>query len=273
MTIRGALAVTSVECSKLTAQVKTRVVLVICAIAPFAFAAALRMQSALPEDTLFGRSVKESGFALPLVVLGFASLWVFPALTSVVGGDVFASEDRYGTWKTVLTRSRSRSDVFLGKAAAAFGFSCLALAVLAITSIAAGVLVIGRGPLISLSGSVLTPPLALTRVALAWASVLPPVLGLTALALLLSVTTKSSAAGIGLPVIMAMAMQLVALMDGPEVAHRLLITSAFSAWHGLLTEPPYYGPIVHGTIVSAGYFAVCVFAGYCALQRRDIAGA
>src|SRR5262245_42589667 len=122
MTVRGVLAVALVECGKLTAQIKARVVLAVCAIAPFAFAAALRVQSALPEDTLFGRSVKESGFALSLVVLGFAALWVFPVLTSVVGGDIFASEDRYGTWKTVLTRSRSRSEVFLGKVTAAFGF-------------------------------------------------------------------------------------------------------------------------------------------------------
>ena len=70
-----------------------------------------------------------------------------------------------------------------------------------------------------------------------------------------------------------MAMQLVALMDGPEIAHRLLITSAFGAWRGLLAEPPYYRPIVHGTIVSGVYFAVCLLAGYRVLQRRDIAGA
>src|SRR5262245_45704752 len=113
------MAVTSVECVKLTAQIKTRLVLVACVIAPFAFAEALQVQSALPEDTLFGRSVKESGFALPLVVLGFAALWILPALTSIVGGDAFASEDRYGTWKTVLTRSRTRSEVFLGKVIAA----------------------------------------------------------------------------------------------------------------------------------------------------------
>jgi ABC-2 type transport system permease protein len=273
MTIRGCLAVAYIECVKLTAQIKARVVLLTCIVAPFAFGAALRVQSALPEDTLFGRSVKESGYAVPLVVLGFAALWVFPALTSVVGGDVFASEDRYGTWKTVLTRSRSRSEVFLGKVTAALGFSLFALAVLAASSVAAGVLVIGSKPLIGLSGSLFTPTSALTRVALAWASVLPPVLALTAVALLLSVATKSSAAGIGLPVVLAMTMQLFALMDGPELAHRLLITSAFGAWHGLLAEPPYYGPVVHGTIVSGVYFAVCLVAAYRLLQRRDIAGA
>ena len=69
MSVRGVLAVAGVECSKLGAQPKARVVLAACVAGPFAFVAAMRVQSSVPEDTLFGRSVKESGFAAPLVVL------------------------------------------------------------------------------------------------------------------------------------------------------------------------------------------------------------
>src|SRR5262249_45490872 len=108
VSLQGAATVAGVECAKLSRQIKVQAALAACAAGPFAFAAAVRVQSSMPEDTLFGRAVKESGFALPLVVLGFAALWVFPVLTSVVGGDVFSAEDRFGTWKTVLTRSRSR---------------------------------------------------------------------------------------------------------------------------------------------------------------------
>ena len=272
MSLRGVAAVVGVECAKLAAQVKSRVVLAVCLAGPFVFAVAMRVQSSMPEDTLFGRAVKESGFALALVVLGFGALWAFPVLTSVVGGDVFAAEDRYGTWKTLLTRSRSRSELFAGKVATALGFSSLSLACLAGSSVVAGVLLIGPGPLIDLSGSLLTPSRALWRVALAWTSVLPPILGLTAVAVLLSVVTRSSAAGIGLPVVAALTMQLCALIDGPEVFRRLLITSAFGAWHGLLAEPAYYGPLVDGMIVSGAYFVVALSIAYRALQRRDIAG-
>ena len=270
MSVPGVLAVAGVECSKLMAQLKTRVVLAACVIGPFALAVAVRVQDSLPEDTLFGRSVKESGFAVPLVVLGFAALWVFPALTSVVGGDLFSGEDRYGTWTTLLTRSRSRGEVFAGKVLTALAFSSLAVALLAAGSVAAGVLVVGRQPLINLSGLLLPSGEALTRVGLAWASVLPAVFSFTALAVLLSVATRSSAAGIGLPVVAGLTMQLAAFVDGPEAVRRLLMTSAFGAWHGLLTEPPYYRPLVHGTIVSSGYFFVCLVVAYGLLRRRDI---
>ena len=264
-------AVAGTECSKLSAQIKTRVALAACAVAPFVFAATMRLQNSLPEDTLFGRSVKESGFALPLVVIGFAALWVLPALTSLVGGDVFSAEDRYGTWKTLLTRSCRRLEVFAGKVAAAMGFSLLALVVLALSSVAAGLIVIGSKPLVSLSGSLLPPSRALLRVTFAWLSLLPPMFAMTAVALLLSVATRNSAAGIALPVVAALTMQLYALIDGPEIVRQLLISYAFGAWHGLLAEPAYHRPVAYGTAVSAIYLVAPLVVAYRILERRDIA--
>lgn len=270
MSIRGVLAVVGVERAKLSAQFKARLVLGVCAATPFGFAAAMRMQTSVPSDTLFGRAVKESGFAVPLVVLGFATLWAFPVLASVVGGDLFSAEDRYGTWSAVLTRSRSRTEIFAGKVVTALGFTVLAVTVLALSSVAAGVLIVGRQPLIDLSGVLMPPARALSHVALAWVSVLVPAFAFTALAVLLSITTRSSVAGVGLPVVAGLTMQLLTLVDGPEAARRLLMTSAFNAWHGLLTEPPYYWPLVHAAAIGGAYFVVFLVGAFRVLRRRDI---
>ena len=266
----GVLAVAGVECAKLAAQLKARLVLVVCVAGPFVFAAVMRLQESLPTDTLFGRTVKDSGFAVSLVVLGFAALWAFPVLASMIGGDLFSAEDRYGTWATVLTRSRSRVEVFAGKALTALGFSSLAVMALAASSVVAGALVIGAQPLINLSGLQIPSATALSQVTLAWLSVLPPALGFTALAVLLSIATRSSVAGVGLPVVAGLTMQLSTLVDGPEPVRRLLMTSAFGAWHGLLTEPPFYRPLIHGTVVSGLYFVVCLAIAYRLMRRRDI---
>src|SRR5262245_14235638 len=102
MSVRGVTAVATVEGAKLARHITPRLVLAGCAIAPFAFCAALSLQEGAPTDTLFGRAAKESGFAAALVVLGFAALWVFPVLTSVISGDLFAAEDRHRTWQTLL---------------------------------------------------------------------------------------------------------------------------------------------------------------------------
>jgi ABC-2 type transport system permease protein len=161
--------------------------------------------------------------------------------------------------------------VFAGKALTAIAFAICAVAALALSSIAAGALVIGRQPLVDLSGLLRPAPEASVRVALAWASVLPPVIAFTAVAVLTSVVTRSSAAGIGLPVVLGLTFQLSTLIDGPEAMRRLLMSSAFGAWHGFLTEPPYFGPFFYATAVSAAYAAGCLVVAYCVLRRRDVA--
>lgn len=272
MTLRGVATVARVESAKLVAQLKVQLLLAVCVAAPFGFAGVVLIQSSLPTDTLFGRAVKESGLAISLVVLGFAALWGLPVVSSLAGGDVFSSEDRYNTWKTILTRSRPRAEIFFGKLAAALAVSAAAMIALALSSLLAGILIVGAHPIVSLTGVLLPPMEASVRVVLAWLSVLPPVLALTAVAVLVSIVTRSSVAGIGVPVLAALAMQLLALIDGPELPRRLLITSAFGAWHGLLAEPRYYGPLFDAMLVSAGYAAASVVLAYRALRRREIGG-
>jgi ABC-2 type transport system permease protein len=266
----GILRVVAVEQSKLIAQAKMRAVFAACVAGPFAFAGAMRVQSMTPDDTLFGRAMHESGFATPLVVLGFATLWLLPVLASVVGGDVFASEDRDGTWATLFTRSRSRAEVFAGKLLTALGASLLLVAVLAASSVIAGFAFVGPQPLIDLSGALLSPGTALGRITVAWFSVVPPVFALTALAALISVATRSSTAGIGIPVLLVLIMELAAYVDGPDSIRRLLITSSFGAWHGLLTETQYYRPLVYGTAISGAYFAVFAVLACRILLSRDV---
>ena len=127
----GVGAVYRVEVSKIKAQLLPRAAAIICLIAPFAFTFFINTQTSVPADSLFGRWVHSSGFAIPFVVLGFAGIAGFPLIASVVAGDIFASEDRQSTWKTVLTRSCSRDDVFVGKILAALTYSTAMVALLA----------------------------------------------------------------------------------------------------------------------------------------------
>ncbi|SBW27958.1 hypothetical protein FDG2_5480 [Candidatus Protofrankia californiensis] len=213
-----------------------------------------------------------SGFATPLLVLGFAAQWVFPLLTSLVAGDIFASEDQHGTWKTILTRSHSRTQIFWAKTLAAATFAILVLAVLALSCLAAGVLLVGHQPLESLSGTLLPSGRTAGLVLAAWASALPPLLGFTALGIMLSVLTRSSPMGIVGPIILGLVMQLYSFLNGADTIRRLLLVTPFDAWHGLLAAHPYYGPLRDGTLVSVGYILICLAIAYTALRRRDITG-
>lgn len=266
----GAGTVLRWELRKLRAQLRLKAALAVCLLGPPLLTAALSIQSALPKDTLFGRHIHDSGFALPLLVLGFAGTFGFPLLTSVVAGDIFSSEDAHQTWGAVLTRSRTRAELFTGKVVAAALTALCLLAVAALSSLVSGLALAGDGPLTSLSGSSLSPGRATLLVLLAWACAIPPLLGFTALACLLSVVSRNSLVGVGGTAVLGLVMQLLSLVGGLGTATNALLTTPFTAWRGLLRQGPYYGPVWQGALVSLVWVLLCLVPARMVLLRRDI---
>ncbi|MDH6282933.1 ABC transporter permease [Prescottella agglutinans] len=268
----GTLTAYRWEIAKLAAQARARYSVLGCLIAPVVAVLILAAQQTLPKDTLFGRHIHDSGYAMPLLVLGFAAQWILPLLTALVAGDIFASEDHYGTWKTLLTRSVSRAQIFWAKTLAAATFAVLVLTVLATSTIVSSLLVVGRQPLVGLTGQVIPPGTAAVLVPASWASELAPLLGFTALAVLLSVLTRTPAAGVAAPVVIGLVMELLSGLGGLNGARQLLLTTPFSAWHGLFTADRFYGTLTTGLVVSAAWTVVCLALSYVSLRRRDITG-
>ena len=258
-----------IELQKLGAQLTSRLLAVICIAGPFAFAAVLKVQSGTPSDALFGVWVHSSGFAISLVILGFAGTWGVPLIAGLLGGDLFASEDRHGTWKTILTRSCTRTDLYAGKLLAAGALAIALTLLLALSSVIAGILLVGAHSLVNLSG-VLTPPgrlLALTL--LSWILCLLPMLAYTSVAILFSVATRNGIIGVLGPLLVALLTQLLDLIGKGVGVHLLLIGSAFDGWHGLFTTHPFYGPLVISSLVSVAWIAACIAASWMILRRRD----
>ena len=268
----GLAGVYRAERRKLAAQLSTRLLALLCGLGPLAFAAVLGAQSGSPADTLFGVWVHGSGFAVALVVLGFAGSWGFPLVAGVLAGDMFSSEDRYGTWKTVLTRSCTREQLFAGKVLAAMTFSLGLLALTAVSSVAAGLVLVGGHSLVGLGGQLLSPGRCLVLVTASWLLTVLPALAFTSLAILFSVATRSGIAGVIGPAIVALLTQLLGLVGTGVWAHMLLIGSAFDLWHGLFAAPQFYGPLAVAALVSAAWIAACLGASWWLLRRRDFAG-
>ena len=260
------------ETRKLRAQLRTKALLVGTLLAPIAVVAIVGAQSRPPKDTLFGRFATGNGYAMALLVLGFASQWLLPLVTAIVAGDIFASEDQHGTWKTVLTRSVSRSRLFWAKVLVALGFGLLALVLLAAATIGASLLLVGHQPMTGLSGQVINPSTALSLVTASWATMAPPLIAFTCLALLFSVWSRNAAVGIAGPVVLGMVMQLIGGLGGIEAIRPLLLTTPFEAWHGLLAAPRFTGPLLEGCITSLVWSVASLAAAFLILRNRDING-
>ncbi|HEX3433527.1 MAG TPA: ABC transporter permease [Solirubrobacteraceae bacterium] len=266
------LSVYRAERRKLLAQLSTRVLALVCLLGPFAFAAVLSQQSGVPADTLLGVWVHSSGYALSFVVLGFAGYLGFPVLAGVLAGDLFSSEDRYGTWKAVLTRSCTLQDVFLGKLVAAGTFALGLGALTALSSLVAGLLFTGSQPLVGLGGTVIGSGECLALVLASWLLSMLPLLAFTSLAVLFSVAARNGIVGVLGPVLVAVVMQLLALIGSGAWVHALLLASAFDIWHGLLATPKFYGPLIIAAVVCVLWGGACAWASWRILRRRDFAG-
>jgi ABC-2 type transport system permease protein len=269
---RGIWSVYRAERRKLYAQLAIRLLALTCLLGPFVFAAILKVQSGSPTDTLYGIWVHSSGFALSLVLLAFAGSWGLPLIAGIIAGDMFSAEDRYGTWKLVLTRSCTRRDLFVGKLLAAATFSSALLVLTAISSLLAGLLFVGDQSLVSLNGTLFSPGRSLALVLASWLLCVFPMLGFASIGVMLSIATRNGIMGVVGTGLGALAMQLLLLVGTGIWMHMLLVGSAFNTWHALFNQHPYYGPLLIGIAISLGWTTVLVTASWLLLRGRDFAG-
>jgi ABC-2 type transport system permease protein len=260
------------EVRKLASQWRARAVLVAAILIPIPVVYIIHAQPRAPKDTLFGRYSIDNGFSLALLILGFAGQWLLPLMTAIVAGDIFASEDQHGTWKTVLTRSTSRRRIFWAKVVTASVFAIVMVALVATSTVFFSTTVVGQQPLFGVSGQTIAPHDAMRLVIESWATTFAPTLGYTALAILLSVWSRNPAVGIAAPVVLGMLMQLVGSLAGVEALRPFLLSTPYENWHGLLASPQFFGPLVDGLIASAVWFAVCLVLASSIVRNRDITG-
>jgi ABC-2 type transport system permease protein len=257
------------ELVKLRAQLAIRVLALVCAVGPFAFAAVLKVQSGTPADALFGAYVHSSGFAVSLVVMGFAGSWGFPLVAGLVAGDQCASEDRHNTWKTILTRSTSLGELFCGKLLAAATLAVALLALAALSSLLAGLVLVGGHGLVDLSGIRQSSGRSLALTLVSWALCVLPLLAYVSLAVLFSVASRNGIVGVVGPIVIALATTLIDLIGKGVWVHLLLIGSAFDGMYGLFTAHTFLGPLVISSLVSVAWIAACTGAAWLILRRRD----
>lgn len=272
MSTPGTLTVARWELVKLAAQARARYLLLATIVAPPVVVWILQGQQRPPKDTIYGRWIHTTGYAMPLLMLAFGAQWLFPLLAALVGGDIFANEDGYGTWKTILTRSVSRRHVFWAKTLVATLFTLLATVLLAASTIVSSLLIIGTQPLTGLTGQPITGTSATEHVIAAWATALPPLIGFTALAILLSVATRNSSFGVVTPIVLGLVMTLLGALGDIDTPRTFLLTTGFDSWHGFMTGTRFYGPLWTSLEVSAGWTVVCLAVAFALLRRRDITG-
>lgn len=262
------------ELFKLRHQKRTYLGLGMAIIVPILYVVAVHVRRHHEQGGTFAFSdyVDKSGLAIPLVVLLFGAIWLFPLIAALVAGDIFASEDHNGTLKTIFTRSLERWQVFAGKGLVAITYAIVAIAVCGTVGVVAGSLQSGFNPLQSLSGTIVSAPRALGLVYVSLLVYLIPLAATVAIGLLLSTVTHNSAAAVVGTLMVSLIFQLLGVLPGLSGLQPYLLSTQFNAWQGLLRTPIDVEPIVRAAWVCAVYGLTSLVAAFLVFLRRDVAG-
>ncbi|HEY2161806.1 MAG TPA: ABC transporter permease [Solirubrobacteraceae bacterium] len=261
------------ELFKLRYQKRTYLGLGAAAIVPILFTVAIHFRhDRHGGDFAFSSYLTRSGLAVPLVILLFGAVWLFPLITALVAGDIFASEDHNGTLKTILTRSLERWQIFAGKWLAATTYAVVAILLSGTVAVIAGTIQSGFNSLQSLSGTIVSAPKALELVYVSLLVYLIPIMTIVAIGLLLSVVTRNSAAAVVGTLMVSLLFQLIGILPGLGSVQPYLLSTQFNAWQGLLRTPIDWAPIIRAAWVCALYGIPSLGAAYLVFLRRDVAG-
>jgi ABC-2 type transport system permease protein len=270
--VTGTLRVYRWEIAKLLAQKRTYLGLGAAVAVPIVFVVVLVLQTGGPNDVPLGRYIRDTGLAVPFVVLFFMSIWGLPLITALVAGDIVASESQNGTLKTILTRSRDRGEVFAGKALATATYTLVVVLALGLVGLVAGTIAWGFHPLTSLSGTEVPAWHGLGLLGLSVSIYALALAGIAAFALFLSTVTRNSAASVVGALMWALLMQILGVLPGTEGFRPYLLATQFDAWHGFLRVPADWAPVVRALWVCTLYIVVPLVASYLVFLRRDVAG-
>ena len=269
----NALTVYRWELTKLRYQKRTYLGLGAAAVVPIIFVVAIHFRhDRRGGDFAFSSYLTRSGLAVPLVILLFGAVWMFPLITALVAGDIIASEDHNGTLKTIFTRSLERGQIFGGKLMAAASYAVVAIFLNGTVAVIAGSLQSGFNSLQSLSGTIVPAPKALELVYVSLLVYLMPIAAIVCIGLLLSAVTRNSAAAVVGTLMISLLIQLIGILPGLTGVQPYLLSTQFNAWQGLLRTPIDWAPIVRAAWVCALYGLPALGAAYLVFLRRDVAG-
>jgi ABC-2 type transport system permease protein len=269
----GILTVYRWELAKLRYQKRTYLGLGASVLVPILFVVAVHFR---PDRRgggfAFGDYLDRSGLAFPLVILLFGAIWMFPLITALVAGDVFASEDHNGTLKTIFTRSLERWHIFAGKALVAATYAAAAIILDGAVAVVAGSAESGFNSLQSLSGTIVSAPKGLELVFFSLLVYLIPIATVVCIGLLLSTVTRNSAAAVVGTLMVSLLFQIIGVLPGTGSIQPYLLSTQFNAWQGLLRTPIDWAPIVRAAWVCAMYGVPALLAAFLVFLRRDVAG-
>jgi ABC-2 type transport system permease protein len=226
------------------------------------------------EGPAFLSAVLTDGTLFPLAALAIVLPLFMPVAVAVVAGDAVAGEAQGGTLRYLLTRPVGRTHLLVAKLVSILAFVLLAVVVVAAVGYVVGRLLLGGGDasglVTGISGSSLTSTQLVERTLLSIVYVSLSMLGVAALALLLS-TVSDSPLGAALGALaFLIASTLLLTLDAAAVLRPYLPTRYWLAFVDLFRDPILWRDLLRGVLLQGVYVAVFLGAAWANFTTKDI---
>jgi ABC-2 type transport system permease protein len=220
----------------------------------------------------FLSAVLTDGTLFPLAALGIVLPLFLPVAVAVVGGDSIAGEVQTDTLRYLLVRPVARARLLVAKLVSVVAFVVLATVVVAAVAYVEGKLFLGDANtgVVSISGTELTQTQMTERTAMAFVYVVLAMLGVAAIALLMS-TLTDSAVGAALGTIAFLVASTVLLgLDAADSIKPYLVTRYWLAFVDLFRDPIRWRDVLHGVLAQLAYLVVFSGAAWANFATKDI---
>ncbi len=226
------------------------------------------------EGPAFLSAVLTDGTLFPLAALAIVLPLFMPVAVAVVAGDAVAGEAQGGTLRYVLTRPVGRTHLLLAKLVSVLAFVLLAVVVVAAVGYVVGRLLLGQGDatgaVTGISGSSLTSSELIVRTLMSVVYVSLSMLGVAAMALLLSTFTDSSLGAALGALAFLIASTLLLTLDAAAVLQPYLPTRYWLSFVDLFRDPILWRDLVRGVLLQGVYVVVFLGAAWANFTTKDI---
>ncbi len=221
----------------------------------------------------FLSAVLTDGTLFPLAALAIVLPLFLPVAVAVVGGEAIAGEVQSDTLRYLLVRPVSRARLLVAKLVSVVAFVALATLMVALVAYVEGLLLLGDAPatgVVSISGSTLTEAEMLQRSAMAFGYVVLAMLGVAAIALMLSTMTDSAVAAALGTIGFLVASTVLLGLDAADSIKPYLVTRHWLAFVDLFRDPIRWHDVIDGVLAQLAYLVVFSGAAWANFATRDI---
>ena len=225
------------------------------------------------EGPAFLSAVLTDGTLFPLAALAIVLPLFLPVAVALYAGEAVAGEAQAGTLRYLLVRPVGRTRLIVAKLVNTLAFVLLATAVVAAVAYVVGMLFLGdgTGPVVTgISGSSLSSAELVQRTLLSIAYVALSMLGVAALALLLSTVSDSPLAAALGALAFLIASTLLLTLDAAEALRPYLPTRYWLTFVDLFRDPILWRDLVRGVLLQGVYVAVFLGIAWANFTTKDV---